>query len=313
MLNYSVRGQTVHLYPKDIEYLPILLPPREFQDSISNKLKQAIEAKIEAEKKKKDIIDTLEEEFNVSWDELYKYKKVMGYVYSMKDSISQQRIDPCFYHPFYRELSRQLRKNKKLNIDILRHLTMTKIVNGTTPKKELKPFTNDKAGVPFIRNGDIKKGLLLYDIEKGIKIRKDLFDKFRNISVKAGDVLLSMTGTLGDACVIPPEIEAGIINQNVVRIRFNDYCFSHYFVEYLLYIGKYFMFQMSTGQIQEYLNTMILERLPVTYPKEQDKILKICKLRKEFLQNLNSLMQLRSRAMEEFNNLLGLNSGGDKS
>jgi len=54
-LNYSIRGQTVGLHASDAGRIPALLPPRGIQDSIGNKLKQAIDAKIEAEKKRKEI------------------------------------------------------------------------------------------------------------------------------------------------------------------------------------------------------------------------------------------------------------------
>ncbi len=313
MLNYSVRGQTVHLYPKDIEHLPVLLPPREIQDSIGNKLKQAIEAKIEAEKKRKEIEEILGNEFDLDWAKLFHKKKEMGYRYSRSLATVNLRVDPCFYHPFYEELLSQIKKNKRLHLRRLEELVATKIVNGTTPKRELKAFTKNETDLPFVRNGDIKNGLFLYDLKVGIKVKNDLFEKFKNISIKSGDVLISMTGTLGDACVVPSDIEKGIINQNVVRIRFNDEHFSHYFVEYLLYVGKYFMFQMSTGQIQEYLNTMILGKIPVAYPKNKKVIMQICEKRKLYLNNLQISQQFHTQAMEELNQLLALNSGGDKS
>ena len=103
LLQYSVRGQTVGLYPNDIRNLPIILPQRGIQISIGDKLKQSIEKKTEAEKKKKEI----DEVFNKYLPMDFEMPSNVSYTYDKKEShIINRRLDPHFYHPKYRYVTK---------------------------------------------------------------------------------------------------------------------------------------------------------------------------------------------------------------
>jgi restriction endonuclease S subunit len=98
LLMYSVRGQTVHLYPSDIRNLPVILPPRKIQDSIGNKLKGAIGKKIEAKKKKKEIDEIFAKYLPMDFEVPIE----VAYIYTKNDAhIVNRRLDAHFYHPKY--------------------------------------------------------------------------------------------------------------------------------------------------------------------------------------------------------------------
>jgi hypothetical protein len=104
LLKHSVRGQTVHLYPNDVRNLPVILPPRDERESIGRKLKESIEKKIEAKRKKEEIeaifAKYLPVEFNVPL--------TVSFTYTKNESMMNKRLDAHFYHPKYQYIIRLL-------------------------------------------------------------------------------------------------------------------------------------------------------------------------------------------------------------
>lgn len=125
LLKYSVRGQTVHLYPNDIRNLPVILPPRNVQNSIGEKLKKSIVQKLEAEKKKKEIEEIFAKYLPVDFD----VPSNVSYTYNKKEShMINKRLDAHFYHPKYRyviQLLKQTRVPKKMLGEIVLFSNLT--------------------------------------------------------------------------------------------------------------------------------------------------------------------------------------------
>ena len=113
-LNYSVRGQTVGLHANDAGRLPVLLPPREIQDSIGNKLKQAIEAKIEAEEKRKKIERIFEDVFEIAEiQNLLDRKTFLTFNYNIEECKNENRLDPRYFWLSYKKAIEIIKSKSK--------------------------------------------------------------------------------------------------------------------------------------------------------------------------------------------------------
>ena len=67
-------------------------------------------------------------------------------------------------------------------------------------------------------------------------IKKDYYlDKMKGFTLNGGDIIVSCAGTIGESYILPDEIELGIINQALMRVR----CYSHILKEFYLHIFDY--------------------------------------------------------------------------
>jgi type I restriction enzyme S subunit len=134
-------------------------------------------------------------------------------------------------------------------------------------KSTLKP--KSFANIPFedlvisekggIRRGPFGSALKKeYFIEEGIKVYEQSnviknnfvrgsyfideakFEKLKAFEIKAGDILISCSGTVGKVAVVPSTIEKGIMNQALLRARLN----------YDLILPKYFMYLFESEIMQ---------------------------------------------------------------
>ena len=79
-------------------------------------------------------------------------------------------------------------------------------------------------------------------------ISKEYFEtKMNGFEVKSGDIIVSCAGTIGETFILPDNIEKGIINQALMRIRLFSSVYKTYFLIYFDYIIKKEAQQSSKG------------------------------------------------------------------
>ena len=104
-------------------------------------------------------------------------------------------------------------------------------------------------------------------------------DKFAELSaceILAGDLVISMMGTTGKCQVVPDDIERGIMDSHLLRIRLNESVVPK-FLARLINESFYIRFQVSMnskGSIMEGLNSAIIKNLSILLPnlREQQAI-----------------------------------------
>ena len=70
-------------------------------------------------------------------------------------------------------------------------------------------------------------------------ITKEYFDAhMKGFEVNSGDIIVSCAGTIGETFILPDNIEKGIINQALMRIRLFNSVYKPYFLIYFDYIIK---------------------------------------------------------------------------
>ena len=117
--------------------------------------------------------------------------------------------------------------------------------------------------------------------------------KYKSISVKKNDVIVSMTGTIGSVAIYSINSPA-IINQNVVKLSCNEEILNPYVLAlYIKTIGKNLLIRQQTGNVQPYVNIPNFSNLivPLFDKNAQNKILSL-------IQNSSSL-QAKSKQLLE--------------
>jgi type I restriction enzyme S subunit len=147
----------------------------------------------------------------------------------------------------------------------------------------------------------IKKGIKVYGQEnvfdndfsignRFITIEK--FEQLKSCEIKADDILITMMGTIGSIGIVPPNIEIGIMDSHLLRLRIDKTKFDNKFVLYLLK-SKFIQTQiqnLSVGCIMDGLSSSIIKRLIFIQPSllEQKNIASV-------LSALDSKMELNNR------------------
>ena len=122
-------------------------------------------------------------------------------------------------------------------------------------------------------------------------------DKFRSLSsveVKPGDVLITMMGTIGEVCVVPPTISKSIMDLHLLRFRPNRALWSPEYVSWLMKgsaVVRDALNNRAHGAIMKGLNSSIIRSLPAPLPplNEQERIVKL-------LDEANELREIRIQA-----------------
>jgi len=95
----------------------------------------------------------------------------------------------------------------------------------------LKPGPEIEDGIPYIRVADFPNDqFTLRTIRKTSRLIDDTFKRSR---LKAGDILLSIRGTVGRLIVIPPELEGANITQDSARLSIQSAINRDYVLWYL--------------------------------------------------------------------------------
>ena len=116
---------------------------------------------------------------------------------------------------------------------------------------ELGRYKKGPFGSALTKNIFVPKGdntIKVYEQKNAIKkdasigeyyITKSYFtNKLSGFSVEPGDIIVSCAGTIGEAFILPSNIEKGIINQALMRMRLFEPIFVEYFLLYFDYVLK---------------------------------------------------------------------------
>lgn len=152
------------------------------------------------------------------------------------------RLDSEYYQPKYEELERAIKSNyvgyDKLSVFVENYSTGYPYESGSYL---------ESGGVPLIRINNINNGNL--DISNAIHIpHNDINLSPKDIATE-NDILISMSGTIGNSCKIPSGVRA-VINQRIMRITSKGYNNEVLPLIINSLIGKLQLDRIGTGGVQ---------------------------------------------------------------
>jgi type I restriction enzyme S subunit len=154
--------------------------------------------------------------------------------------------------------------------DILRVKdTVIKIGNGVTPKGGSEVYTD--TGIPFLRSQNVyDDGLRIANVSF---ISKEIYDCMKGSQLKAGDILINITGaSIGRTCVVPLELGAANINQHIAFLR-TKFWFNIGYISLCLkspFTKNYIQFEQN-GASKEAFNLNQIANIPLILPKHAEQ------------------------------------------
>jgi len=154
--------------------------------------------------------------------------------------------------------------------DILRVKdTVIKIGNGVTPKGGSEVYTD--TGIPFLRSQNVyDDGLRIANVSF---ISKEIYDCMKGSQLKAGDILINITGaSIGRTCVVPLELGAANINQHIAFLR-TKFWFNIGYISLFLkspFTKNYIQFEQN-GASKEAFNLNQIANIPLVLPKHVEQ------------------------------------------
>ena len=125
----------------------------------------------------------------------------------------EERLDPYYYKPEFRELELTLSKKYKI-----KRLSEIGYVFDGPFGSDLKNEEYVSEGVPLIRVQNIKRGKLVLDKENTVFISEQKHNELKRSEVRPGDVVITKTGWLGNAAVVPEEVKKANIRADLAGV-----------------------------------------------------------------------------------------------
>lgn len=129
-----------------------------------------------------------------------------------------------------------------------------------------------KEGIRVLYPEDISNGKISDKNSKFITNEK--YKQLEVYTVKPGDIVISLMGTLGRVAVVPVTVPKSIISKHLLKISLDRNKYEPEFLRYLLYHPMMLkqISLLSVGQTQKGLNTNIIKKIRVILPKLTDQI-----------------------------------------
>ncbi|WP_104741929.1 restriction endonuclease subunit S [Helicobacter ailurogastricus] len=212
---YSGTSGQIEIYPRNFNNFLIPLLPLDFQEHIAQLVKNAHACLEQSKALYKEAQGLLEQELGTPPKAPPKEHQIK----SLKESfLSTGRLDAEFYQSKYEHLETCLRE----------------YVNGVVPLKDLvHEYSSGFAfksvdyldqqqpnALMLIRINNIKRNTL--DTQNVIYLPAQAKELSPKDKLQKGDLLISMSGSIGLACVVHTEIEA-MLNQRILKIRVKNF------------------------------------------------------------------------------------------
>jgi restriction endonuclease S subunit len=245
-----------------IKNIQVVIPRKEIQNYIGNKVRKAEELRKEAKRLKEEaefiIADQLKFEF---------FFQRLNDITSKGDLIRQNniidRLDSKYYLRKYLTIDEHMKQFKLMPL----HKFIKSINNGI----EIRNFVND--GRPYLRITDLDDYLI--DLDKVQYIPKNIEIPERG-KVRIGDLIVSRSGTIGISKVISKFDKEVVISSHIMKLKINDNQISpHYLATFFnSKIGKMLIDRISYGGVQKEIGQDELKKLsiPIVDVEIQQKI-----------------------------------------
>lgn len=210
-----------------------------------------------------------------------------------------KRIDAEYYQPEYLDIVKKISLLPHSTLDDISESLLSFGAYSLTSSIQWKD-----SGIPFITAEDVKNGYL--DLSNVRYIDEGVDEILKKSRVHEGEILLAMSGKVGDAAValnIPSKLNS---NQDIVKIKLkNDY--SPYFLVVFLNsrFGRMQVLRLPVGSVQQHI--FLWQTKSLLIPKfSKDFILKIENLYKSGLKELENSKRFYSEAENLLLKELGL-------
>jgi type I restriction enzyme S subunit len=124
------------------------------------------------------------------------------------------------------------------------------------------------------------------------------YRRLKDFSVLAGDVIVSCAGTIGKCYILPEEIEPGIINQALMRVRIHEGFSKKYFLYVFDVALEYMNEKFSNGSaIKNIPPFSVLKKQEIPVPAYEEQ-LKMVKYLEDTCSKIDSIQKMKEEQLE---------------
>lgn len=188
-------------------------------------------------------------------------------IFYINHSDLSQRLDAFYYKPEFRKLDLFLDENfaiKKLG-------EFGRIFDGPFGSN-LKNEEYVEDGIPLLRVQNIKNGKLLTDKDNTVFIHELKHNELKRSEVKPGDVVITKTGWLGNAAVIPSNVPVANIRADLAGVVFyeNVDVTPQYLATFIdSPIGKKLCARMTSGSTRQRIVIKNIKQIKIPVPSSK--------------------------------------------
>ncbi len=256
-INREITGATgqLHLNTGNIENILVPILDSQNLKELENVYEEAREKYKSSKSLYRQVGDLLLEELGLKD---FNLKENLSTVVNFSDVLDARRIDAEYFQIKYEKLIEKIRKKSKKLEDFI-----TKYSTGY-------PYKSEKyleEGIPLIRINNIKSGAI--DLEDTAYLSEKDFSISPRDTAKSGDIVLSMSGTIGVTAEIPENIPKCAVNQRILKFTAKNID-KHYLVLLLnSIIGRYQLERIGTGGVQTNISHKDIKNILIPIlPKE---------------------------------------------
>ena len=242
----------------------IPVPPRPVQDRIAALMQEAYAERRRMLGEAERLIQTIDSYILSELDIILEANRVSDRFVVTSHSLYSNRFDVDFHLPSTQAKYVNLRRSKKYTIVQLGGV-LEQMANGATPRGA--NYAED--GIPFFRIQNITEdGLDLSDIKF---IDQEVHEEMKRSQTRPGDLLMTITGRVGTAAVIPNDVREGNINQHIVILRVKERSINVDFLSMIINSTavKFQTQHRTTGTTRIALDYTAIEDLLIPIPDEQ--------------------------------------------
>ena len=156
----------------------------------------------------------------------------------------------------------------------------------------IKKSDHKATGVPMLGIENIGRGQFV-DGNK-IHVTAEKAEELKAFSLKAGDIIISRSGTVGEICAVPERAEGSLLSTNLMRVSLdNTMIRSDYFIA--LFQSKGIVLdqikELCKGSTRDFLNQTILKQIvfPVPSMEKQEEIVSIIEARMSVCDSIQAI------------------------
>ena len=282
-INCLIRENKSTMYPavsdNDIKNVNIFLPNIKFQSSIASLVNKSYTLRQSADTLYKEAENILLEELGFKD---YQIKNQKCFVKNLSDTQKVSRIDAEYFQPKYEDLINKIKEYKG------GYKTLENFIEQYSTGFAYKSEKYQTSGIPLIRITNIGKNKL--ELENNpVYISNEYANVSKKDIAKSGNILISMSGTIGNTCEIPDNIELCCINQRVLSIKTKNIHNKYLTTLLNSVIGSMQFERMGVGGLQINLSYNDIKNLLIPLLPESIQSTISAKLQQSFLDRQESL------------------------
>ena len=266
--------------------LPVPVFSKEKQETIHNLIIQSREFRVNGNKSlsmlRKEFEQSIEKELNLNLSDCKKYASI-----SIKNIRQlEQRFDAPYYSDLGRIIYERVISNDYVSLSSVSEV-FHPIIFG---KKQLKG-TSVKGNALFKSSSMMQ---LKPETDFWLSLKKN--EMYSKLQVKAGWVLVSRTGTVGNVVRISPRLNDVFIDDHMIRIIPKESYSGIIYIYLLTVYGQELIKFQKYGSVQDVINSNYIERIPIPKFLTQSNLLRRVQ---EIVENAHTLIDKANNYEQE--------------